>query len=406
MRTAIRKRKTERVDAAPALRDRVQRQLAAAANAHPASHNDPLYSVTETFQQEFQRIGRQRSEADEDRERSEEEKRSEKQDPFQAEEQQEGAQRQQQEGAERKQQEGRAQKQKPGTPRQEEERPNAAPMRKFSKMAFQRGELSAAVMQGTGKLVLMSCLKRAVGDSEQSGTLFGLGAQTRNVPSRDPDKMMFHRNFAKSAVGLVVDALRDARRSVESLTEMAAGTGEFRERDGGATLRAMYPFLDDSRERELLAERRERLKGDCTAEERAILENAAVRANALIAKKARMKEEFIQKLREVSDRATEALAELEAPETVEEAAQALMDADAQNPPPDEGMSESSVVFDTGGAEETESSVVLDTDGAENAESSSVLDTDGAGETEASVVLDAESVGETESFATFSMDGAE
>jgi hypothetical protein len=95
----------------------------------------------------------------------------------------------------------------------------------------------------------------------------------------------------------------------------------------------MYPFLDDSRERALLEERRERLKGDCTPEERAILENSAVRAKALIAKKASMKEEFIQKLREISDRATAALAELEAPETLEEIAEALSETDA---PPDEG----------------------------------------------------------------------
>ena len=330
MRTAIRKRKAERVDTAPALRDRVERQLSAAANAKPSSHNDPLYSVTETFQQEFQRIGRERAESEEEqeRERLEAEKRPE---------QPELSQGKAEKGAERPEQKAR----KPGTPPKAEERTNAAqertdaaPMRKFSKMAFQRGELSAALLEGTGKLALVSCLKRAVGKTERSATLFGLGAQTQNVPSRDPNKMMFHRNFANGAVGLVVDALRDARQTVESLTDMAAGTGEFRERDGGATLQAMYPFLDDSRERELLAERRERLKGDCTTEERAILENAAVRAEALIAKKARMKEDFIQKLREVSDRAAQALAELEAPETLEEIAEALTEADGQSPPPD------------------------------------------------------------------------
>ena len=94
-------------------------------------------------------------------------------------------------------------------------------MKKFSSMAFERGELSAALLQGTGKLALISCLKRAAGAPEQSVTLFGLGAQTRNVPARDPDQMMFHRNFAKSAVGLVVDTLRDARQTVDSLADMA-----------------------------------------------------------------------------------------------------------------------------------------------------------------------------------------
>ena len=319
MRVGIRKRKREERPAA-ALRETVERQLAAAANAEPSGHNDPLYSVTETFQQSFQRIGRKRAGTEEQSGEPSEQERQE-------------------ETRESSETEARDGKEKPErtatTSAEPEKRADAAPMRQFSKMAFERGELSAAVLQGTGKLALISCLKRAAGKSERSATLFGLGALTRNVPAHDPDQMMFHRNFANSAVGLVVDTLRDARRTVDSLVEMAMGVGDFRAEDGGATLHAIYPFLDDSRERALLEERRERLKGDCTPEERAILENAAVRAGALIAKKAWMKEEFIQKLREVSDRAAEALAELEAPETLEEAAQALSETetDAPTPPP-------------------------------------------------------------------------
>ena len=67
-----------------------------------------------------------------------------------------------------------------------------------------------------------------------------------------------------------------------------------------------------------------------------------------------MKEDFIQKLREVSDRAAEALAELEAPETLEEAAQVLLDAEAPNPPPDDASgSEETATFDAESAAETE-----------------------------------------------------
>ena len=323
MRTGIRKRKRERLDTAPALREKVERQLSAAVNAAPSGHNDPLYAVTETFRQSFERAGRRRAETGEQ--------------PEQEQEQLSETRTEEQRDTEEKAGQA-ARRQKPGAPPEIQEQTNAAPMQKFSSMAFARGELSAALLQGTGKLALISCLKRAAGVPEQSTTLFGLGAQTRNVPARDPDQMMFHRNFAKSAVGLVVDTLRDARQTVDSLADMAMGTGDFRAEDGGLTLHTMYPFLDDSRERALLEERRERLKGDCTPDERAILENAAVRAGALIAKKARMKEEFIQKLREVSDRAAEALAELEAPETLEEAAQALSgtETDTPNPPPSDG----------------------------------------------------------------------
>ena len=342
MRIAIRKRK--RPDSAHALRESVERQLSFAVDAGMPRRGDPLYYVAESFQREFRDIGVKRSEGKPEREDAPDEtEASEKRREAEAQEQEDMKESQKRE--------------KPD----EEKRIGGAPMKEFSQMAFERGELSAAVLQGTGKMALISCLKRSAGQPEQSATLFGLGAQTRNVPARDPDQMMFHRNFAQSAVGLVVDTLRDARQTVDSLREMAMGTEGFRVQDGGATLRTMYPFLDDSRERALLDERRERLKGDCTPEERAILENAAVRAEALIAKKARMKEEFIQRLREISDRATQALEELERPETVEEAAQALSETEAPNPPPDEAAPS---------APETERSGAADTESVGEAETPS------------------------------------
>ena len=42
--------------------------------------------------------------------------------------------------------------------------------------------------------------------------------------------------------------------TVLSLQEMAQGTGELKGAEGGATLRAIYPFLDDTGERELLGD--------------------------------------------------------------------------------------------------------------------------------------------------------
>lgn len=313
----IKVRKRERPNGADALREHLERQLSLSVEPGMPRSEDPLYAVTESFQREFRNIGLARSErflGEKDRqEQSEDEEKA-----------------RQTEDVGKTSQETQKREGAPDTGH----RIKGAPVEEFSKMAFTRGELSAAVLQGTGKMALISCLKRSAGQPQQGTTLFGLGAQTSNVPSRDPDQMMFHRNFAKSAVGLVVDTLRDARQTVDSLTEMAMGTDNFRAEDGGVTLRTMYPFLDDSREKLLLEERRERLRGDCTPEERAILENAAVHAEALIAKKARMKEEFIQKLREISDRATQALAELERPETLEEAAQALSELDIPVPPDD------------------------------------------------------------------------
>ena len=66
------------------------------------------------------------------------------------------------------------------------------------------------------------------------------------------------------------------------------------------------------------AEYREKLAACTDPAEKPILQNALVQALSLRAKKAQMKNEFISKLRFISDRATETLAELEAPGALEE----------------------------------------------------------------------------------------
>lgn len=349
MRTGVRKRK--RPDDARALKESVERRLSLAANMSRAQHEDPLYHVTETFQRSFRRVGMSRSEEDSER--------GERTEPDGEKPEEQAKQEEQSDDPRR----GKDKEQEERLP-ETEQRIGAAPLREFSKMAFERGELSAGVLQGTSKMALISCLKRSAGQPQQGTTLFGLGAQTRNVPARDPEQMMFHRNFAQSAVGLVVDTLRDARQTVDSLREMAMGTGDLRAEDGGVTLRTMYPFLDDAGERALLEERRARLReGGLTPDERAILENAAVRAEALIAKKARMREDFIQKLREISDRATEALEELERPETLEEAARSLSETETPSPPPDDADA-----FGETNAKETAMSGATDTESATDAQS--------------------------------------
>ena len=75
----------------------------------------------------------------------------------------------------------------------------------------------------------------------------------------DVEPVVFNRGFTDSAVGLVVDTLRDARRTVEDMRDLALGKSEMGQA-GADTLRTMYPFLDDSRDRELLEQYRDQLK--------------------------------------------------------------------------------------------------------------------------------------------------
>ena len=102
-----------------------------------------------------------------------------------------------------------------------------AQLRRFSETAFQRGTLSAAVLGGTGRMMLFSCMKKTIGQSqpvkEQQRRLFDGASQVRNVPGHIPDQVVFNRTFIDSAVSLVVDTLRDARRTVEDMRDLVSG---------------------------------------------------------------------------------------------------------------------------------------------------------------------------------------
>lgn len=311
-------RRRRRQPPPPASGESVRRELALAAGAEYFQHRDPVYHVAEQFRQNFEGAGlRHAAELEHgsgfsraDREDEQSEKRDG-------------------EKSGREKEEAEKNRTLPGT---------EIPVRRFAQMAFQRGNLSASILEGTGKVMLVSCLKYAVGQSNvtrlQQRTLFDVGSQRRNVPGRDPDQMLFNRNVTGSAVGIVVDALRDARRVVDTMAQMAQGTGELQARGGGATLRAMYPFLDDSRERELL-ERYTAQLAACTDEnQRPILHSALVRTRALMAKKSQMRLEFVNKLRLFSQRARQAMEEFEAPGFVEDVAAAVWGSEEPELPPE------------------------------------------------------------------------
>lgn len=289
----------------------LRREMAWAAGTEQFQHRDPLYHVTESFQQSFDAIGRRHA-ARLSGEREE----------------QDGA------GAPLPDDTSSRAFYERNTPEEQ------GMLRRFSETAFQRGTLSGAVLQGTGQMMLFSCLKKTVGQSQpdkwQQRKLFEGASPVRNVPGHNPDRVIFNRGFTDSAVGLVVDTLRDARRTVEDMRDLALGKSEMGQA-GADTLRTMYPFLDDSRERGLLEQYRVQLRQTGDPGERAALQNAAARMEALIGKKGQMKLEFINKLRFISDRAAEALEVFEAPGFAGELDQALRKAaGAEEPPPEEG----------------------------------------------------------------------
>ena len=307
----------------------LRRQMAWAAGTQQFQYRDPLYHVTESFQQTFDAMGRRH--AQQMAGEGKEEKPAGEQPLPQS--------RETPDPTSARSFYGRAEGQ------------DQDMVRRFSETAFQRGTLSGAVIQGTGQMMLFSCLKKTIGQSQpdkwQQRKLFENASPQRNVPGHSPDKVVFNRGFTNSAVGLVVDTLRDARRTVEDMQDLALGKSEMG-MEGADTLRTMYPFLDDSRERELLEQYREQMKEARGAEEKTALQSAIGRMEALVGKKAQMKTEFINKLRFLSDRASEALEAFSQPGFAAALDQALREAvGAEEPPPEEGGGQDGGAADPG-----------------------------------------------------------
>jgi hypothetical protein len=195
-------------------------------------------------------------------------------------------------------------------------------------------------------MMLFSCLKRTVGQSQPKNfrqrMLFEGASVRRNLGGSPPDQTLFNRGAVDGAVGLVVDVLRDARRVVDSLGKLSGGTNVLPLGSGAETLQKMYPFLADGQEHELLAGYREQLKTADTPGDRALLQHAAVKTEALIGKKRYMKERFIAVLRQVADSATAALTEFSQPgfsEDMFSLLQAAMPPEPPKPPEDGGDGE-------------------------------------------------------------------
>lgn len=97
-------------------------------------------------------------------------------------------------------------------------------VRRFSETAFQRGTLSGAVLQGTGQMMLFSCLKKTIGQSQpdkwQQRKLFEKASPMRNVPVHPPDREVFSQPSFAGALDQALLELPPLR-----LEELAALVG-------------------------------------------------------------------------------------------------------------------------------------------------------------------------------------
>lgn len=298
----------------PALEQAVRRELAGAAGAEYFENRDPVYHVTETFQKTFDLMGAHKA-----RERGALLYQTQMRETVPGlpgmEGREEGPGQEAGNGPEIAGQRAwasfREQSSMEGLVGPAPSPGDGMFLHRFSEMAFQRGTMAAAVLGGTGKMMLFSCLKRTAGQSQplnfRQRKLFESSSQRRNVSGRPPDQALFNRGQADGAVALVVDVLRDARRVLDTLGELAGGGNVLAPGSGAETLQKMYPFLSDKRERALLTEYRAKLEAAQDAGSKEILQHALVKTQALLEKKQQMKQRFIVALRSVSESATAAL---------------------------------------------------------------------------------------------------
>ena len=286
----------------------LKRQIAAAAGTEYFAERDPIYHVCESFNQSLALLGRRHSDnalftsrmEEADRPGGGKEKDESRERPFGSETLAEPEQEYARRRFEEKTSMDGVFSPSPG---------HEGFLRRFSETAFNRGALSGAIMRGTGRMMLVSCLKRTVGQSQPKSfrqrMLFENASATRNINGRSPDKATFNKGDIDSAIGLTVDVTRDARRAVDSLADLAERGFEGNNK-GSGTLQKMYPFLGDAKERSLLEQYKTALNGLAgpeDAQKRQIVQRAIIKTRALIAKKKQMREAFIQHLRSLSDQA-------------------------------------------------------------------------------------------------------
>lgn len=218
---------------------------------------------------------------------------------------------------------------------------------RFSSYAFRGGRLANAVMAGQGKQMFTICLSRALGRSfqgeERQKTLLGessVGMQVENSSAQ----VRFNHD-ARTAVGIVTDSIRGSTRLLELFKKLASDSGEKTEtplefRNIG-TLREAMPFLDVSREKEMIASCRERLKelerdnsaeGASTAR---LLKSALVKQTAVLQRKEAEQRRFLTKLNEIHSNVREAEKLFSSDGFAE---QALQEAErlSEDIPPDDG----------------------------------------------------------------------
>lgn len=184
---------------------------------------------------------------------------------------------------------------------------------RFASYAFSGGTLAGAVLAGRGEHMLVSCMERAAG-SEKKQKLLGESAAEQRLAGT-PARVVTN-NEAHSAVGLVVESIRGATRTLDVIRSLAEGSGSSPdtplEQRGVQTMRELYPFMRLREDDEFIARCKTRLKeldGDDSQKalsERQAVNAALTKAQAVREQKKAQQRVFLTKLAEMRANAARA----------------------------------------------------------------------------------------------------
>lgn len=164
----------------------------------------------------------------------------------------------------------------------------------FGQTLFQRGQLAGAILNGTGEVMLQSCLRSSLRkfapEAFPQRHLFAPMNREQYIPLHTTDRVRYAQEQSGTAVAIVTGALQSGTELLSEWMDVLQGTAT--EQAGlRQTLRNLYPFLDDSRERQLADTYRRMLEDPaCTGQRKMDLEHGMLHANGLIREKARQRQ--------------------------------------------------------------------------------------------------------------------
>jgi hypothetical protein len=283
---------------ARALSEQLTARLSSAAGISKLRTRDPVYALSELFKTRFDSFGATAAEQKEEREQSEDSK---------------TADAQTQNGGFSDISKTETQKAVPDFPSYAHSSAQISQRdfyHRFSQTAFNNGKLAGAILQGGGKGMFVSCLKRAFGISmtptDRQKTVFADNAA--NLPIVNfPARVVFNR-CVHGAASVVFDSAMEADRMLELLSKLAtADTDCMLKSSLPDSYRQLFPFLSTEADTALRDALQATLSGldtpegstQETVQKRAMLGAALKKTDAIISRKNQMKTDFTVHLREI-----------------------------------------------------------------------------------------------------------